>query len=208
MKIWIKISVNKHRAIKRLSFHQCVFFFCRGVCARCSAEQCAVGWRSYAFLWSALASTPTHSCVPPLITDKDPTFLSFTASLAQEGPSVSTLEGECGVGVGQLRGVAALALGQVRPRLISTMHQRLNCWPVWEMSNSWGAYRALLRLPLDNAGWKSLSHLIPFSLDVTRASHFLYPEKEHWPGIFCRTLLHADWDRCSPHKQIRYYVNV
>lgn len=105
-------------------------------------------------------------------------------------------------------GVGALALGQVKPCLISTMHQRLNCWPVWEMSNSWGAYQALLRLPSDNAGWKSLSHLIPFSLDVTRASHFLYPEKEHRPGIFCRTLLHADWDGCSPHKQIRYYVNV
>lgn len=185
-----------------------VCFFAVGFALAAAQSNVRMGGEVALFFGQHLHQLPTHSCVPPLITDKDPTFLSFTASLAQEGPSVSTLEGECGVGVGQLRGVGALALGQVKPRLISTMHQRLNCWPVWEMSNSWGAYRALLRLPLDNAGWKSLSHLIPFSLDVTRASHFLYPEKEHWPGIFCRTLLHADWDGCSPHKQIRYYVNV
>lgn len=65
-----------------------------------TVQQCAAGWRSYSFLWSALASSPAHSCVPPLITHKDPPFLPFTAFLAHDGPAVSTLEGECAAGVG------------------------------------------------------------------------------------------------------------
>lgn len=70
--------------------------------------------------------------------------------------------------------------------------EQLNHCLLWEMANSWDALQALWRLPLDNAGWKSLSHLILFLWLSLYVSHFLYPERKHWSDIFRWTLIETD----------------
>lgn len=91
----------------------------------------------FASTWSALAYTPSPSCVHPLITDTDLSFLCFTSpSLCRGGAFDVQFWGTQGViwGLG-----GAKAVGQANPSLISTTHQRLNYCLIWGMANSWDA---------------------------------------------------------------------